>query len=84
VNTCAYHSKVDVSDITGNANQFVLYSVIPSMTQPCAACQKYATIGTLMSMMSSHELEEIVVNESLGDLKDSTKIEVADICAVII
>jgi hypothetical protein len=84
VDVCGYHSKVDVSDITKIRNQYVLYTVVPILATPCAACSKFFFLGNMVHMSSSHELQELLVNEALGDLKDPTKLEVADICAVII
>jgi hypothetical protein len=99
VNICAFHSSVDVSDITKVPGQSVLYMVIPFMKNPdvfgiigggpggvCKACAHNADFSLFkndLSMTASHELQEVVILESLGDLQDETKKEVADLCSVL-
>jgi hypothetical protein len=82
VDICSYHSSVDVSDITRVPNQSVLYFVVPIMSQSCTACSGGYNDESNLSMTTSHELEELVVSEALGDNQDYTKLEVADLCAV--
>jgi hypothetical protein len=118
VDVCAYHSSVDVSDITGIANQSVLYMVLPHITSSCGPCNSLSSFQKMynswkqvdtatminifgpqynnflnflsksipnfdISIVASHELEEVVMNYALGSLKDTTKSEVADVCAVM-
>jgi hypothetical protein len=84
VHVCSYHSSVNVSDITGIPNQSVLYTVVPFISPRCGPCNQYSVIESDLSTTASHELADVVMLESLGDLQDPAASEVGDLCAVII
>jgi hypothetical protein len=53
---CTYHSSVDVSDITGIPNQYILYMIVPTITSSCKACNALAHFKTLYNAMINNRL----------------------------